>query len=175
MDSICLAASLWSLYYCSVNSLNFVKHTENKLDGFVRRRNFIECVIPAKAGIQLFQDVLDPGFRRGDGPREFLRNHQGQITLVLNLLTLGTLAHFRHSRHFGLRPCRAKFICVQIKFFQLARSSPYSSGLRSRRNAQTRRVRSISDKSIVARTTPSIAPLGWSRRSPSGEAQKLFP
>jgi hypothetical protein len=58
-----------------------------------------------------------PGESRGDGPREFLRNHQGQITLVLNLLTLGTLAHFRHSRHFGLRPCRAKFICVPIGFY----------------------------------------------------------
>jgi hypothetical protein len=27
---------------------------------------FIDCVIPAKAGIQLFPEVLDPGFRRGD-------------------------------------------------------------------------------------------------------------
>jgi hypothetical protein len=25
-----------------------------------------KSVIPAKAGIQLFQDILDPGFRRGD-------------------------------------------------------------------------------------------------------------
>ena len=33
-------------------------------------------VIPAKAGIQLFQDILDPGFRRGDDPRDFLRDHQ---------------------------------------------------------------------------------------------------
>jgi hypothetical protein len=33
-------------------------------------------VIPAKAGIQLFQDVLDPGFRRGDASRDFLRDHQ---------------------------------------------------------------------------------------------------
>jgi hypothetical protein len=32
--------------------------------------------ISAKAGIQLFQDVLDPGFRRGDAPRDFLRDHQ---------------------------------------------------------------------------------------------------
>jgi len=28
-------------------------------------------VIPAKAGIQLFQDVLDPGFRRGDDQETF--------------------------------------------------------------------------------------------------------
>jgi len=26
----------------------------------------MESVIPAKAGIQLFQAILDPGFRRGD-------------------------------------------------------------------------------------------------------------
>jgi hypothetical protein len=32
-------------------------------------------VIPAKAGIQFFQDVLDPGFRRGDASKEFLRVH----------------------------------------------------------------------------------------------------
>jgi hypothetical protein len=36
-------------------------------------------VIPAKAGIQLFQDVLDPGFRRGDASRDFLRDHQERI------------------------------------------------------------------------------------------------
>jgi len=28
-------------------------------------------VIPAKAGIQVFPRVLDPGFRRGDGVSEF--------------------------------------------------------------------------------------------------------
>jgi len=69
-----------ALYYCSAKSLIFVKHAENKLDGFVKRRNSLEGVIPAKAGTQLFQDVLDPGFRRGDGPRGFLRDGQVQIT-----------------------------------------------------------------------------------------------
>jgi hypothetical protein len=44
-------------------------------DDLVKSRNSIEFVIPAKAGIQLFQDVLDPGFRRGDAPRDFLRDH----------------------------------------------------------------------------------------------------
>jgi hypothetical protein len=35
------------------------------------------CVIPlAEAGIQVFQGVLDPGFRRGDDPIDFLRVHQ---------------------------------------------------------------------------------------------------
>jgi hypothetical protein len=33
-------------------------------------------VIPAKAGIQGFQEVLDPGFRRGDGFGDFLRGRQ---------------------------------------------------------------------------------------------------
>jgi len=33
-------------------------------------------VIPADAGIQEYQEVLDPGFRRGDGLEEFLRSHQ---------------------------------------------------------------------------------------------------
>jgi len=47
-----------------------------KCDEFVKSRNSIEFVIPAKAGIQLFQDVLDPGFRRGDDLRDFLRDHQ---------------------------------------------------------------------------------------------------
>jgi hypothetical protein len=46
------------------------------LDELVKSRKSIEFVIPAKAGIPLFQDVLDPGFRRGDAPRDFLRDHQ---------------------------------------------------------------------------------------------------
>jgi hypothetical protein len=33
-------------------------------------------VIPAKAGIQEKQALLDPGFRRGDGFDDFLRTHQ---------------------------------------------------------------------------------------------------
>jgi len=45
-------------------------------DVLVKSRNSIKIVIPAKAGIQLFQDVLDPGFRRGDASRDFLRDHQ---------------------------------------------------------------------------------------------------
>jgi len=42
-------------------------------------------VIPAKAGIQEKQAVLDPGFRRGDGFNDFLR---GRHLLRLSLLTL---------------------------------------------------------------------------------------
>ncbi|MCX5919291.1 MAG: hypothetical protein NTX30_21770, partial [Deltaproteobacteria bacterium] len=48
----------------------------SNFDDLVKSRNSIEFVIPAKAGIQLFQDVLDPGFRRGDALRDFLRDHQ---------------------------------------------------------------------------------------------------
>jgi hypothetical protein len=49
---------------------------QSTYDELVKSRNSVEFVIPAKAGIQLFQDVLDPGFRRGDAPRDFLRDHQ---------------------------------------------------------------------------------------------------
>jgi hypothetical protein len=47
-----------------------------RFDDLVKSRNSIESVIPAKAGIQLFQYVLDPGFRRGDASRDFLLDHQ---------------------------------------------------------------------------------------------------
>jgi len=59
------------------------------IDDLVKSRNSIKFVIPAKAGIQLFQDVLDPGFRRGDVPRDFLRDHQ-----------YSTLPSFQFSRFF---------------------------------------------------------------------------
>jgi hypothetical protein len=47
-----------------------------KVDGLVKSRKVLFSVIPAKAGIQCFQELmteLDPGFRRGD---DFLRVHQ---------------------------------------------------------------------------------------------------
>jgi hypothetical protein len=44
-------------------------------DGFVRSQQTPLFVIPAKAGIQEFQEVLDPGFRRGDGSGDFSRVH----------------------------------------------------------------------------------------------------
>jgi hypothetical protein len=40
--------------------------TAPKNDGLVKSKKVLKIVIPAKAGIQLFQNVLDPGFRRGD-------------------------------------------------------------------------------------------------------------
>ncbi len=48
----------------------------SKSDELVKSQKACFSVIPAKAGIQLFQHVLDPGFRRGDDPRDFLRDHQ---------------------------------------------------------------------------------------------------
>jgi hypothetical protein len=48
-----------------------------KDDAFVKSPETPFSVIPAKAGIQEIQEVLDPGFRRGDGLEDFLRVHQG--------------------------------------------------------------------------------------------------
>jgi len=45
-------------------------------DGLVKNQKFTFSVIPAKAGIQEQQGILDPGFRRGDGLDGFLRVHQ---------------------------------------------------------------------------------------------------
>jgi len=47
-----------------------------KDDGFVRNQKFTLFVIPAKAGIQEKQAILDPGLRRGDCLDGFLRVHQ---------------------------------------------------------------------------------------------------
>jgi len=52
---------------------------ERLLDELVKSLKMLFFVIPAKAGIYLFQDVLDPGVRRGDNGRDFLRIHQSEI------------------------------------------------------------------------------------------------
>jgi len=44
----------------------------------------MEFVIQAKAGIQLFQNVLDPGVRRGDDWKDFLQNPQISCRPFLN-------------------------------------------------------------------------------------------
>ena len=49
---------------------------ETSLDGFVKSPFSPIFVIPAKAGIQLIQRVLDSCFRRSDGFSDFLRDHQ---------------------------------------------------------------------------------------------------
>jgi len=45
-------------------------------DELVKSQEMVFPVIPAKAGIQGKQTLLDPGFRRGDGLDDFLRDHQ---------------------------------------------------------------------------------------------------
>jgi hypothetical protein len=47
-----------------------------KFDGFAKGPFGPILVIPAKAGIQLNQVVLDSCFRRSDGFADFLRDHQ---------------------------------------------------------------------------------------------------
>jgi len=46
------------------------------IDGIVKSQKVPFSVIPAKAGIQENQGVLDPGLRRGDGSGDFLRVYQ---------------------------------------------------------------------------------------------------
>jgi hypothetical protein len=50
--------------------------TNAKVDGLVKSPKNLFFVIPAEAGIQCFQTLLDPGFCRGDGSNDFLRSHQ---------------------------------------------------------------------------------------------------
>jgi hypothetical protein len=47
-----------------------------KIDELVKSPKTPFSVIPAEAGIQEYQEVLDPGFRRGDGFNDFLRSRQ---------------------------------------------------------------------------------------------------
>jgi hypothetical protein len=48
---------------------------ESIYDELLKSQNYIKLVIPAKAGIQSFQDVLDFGFRLGDIPKGLLQKH----------------------------------------------------------------------------------------------------
>jgi hypothetical protein len=61
---------MFSILLWAVRSLS-------KVDEPVKSRLIPFSVIPAKAGIQPFQTVLDPGVRRGDDMKDFLRLHQG--------------------------------------------------------------------------------------------------
>ena len=56
----------------NVNRLNVEYRTSN-VDGFVKSLKTSFGVIPAKAGIQCFQIVLDACLRRHDGISDFLR------------------------------------------------------------------------------------------------------
>jgi hypothetical protein len=48
----------------------------------------MESVIPAKAGIQLFQAILDPGFRRGDDLETLTKS---SVLILKYLCVLGVL------------------------------------------------------------------------------------
>jgi hypothetical protein len=60
-------------FYEAISLATFYEIIKN--DELVKSQKPGFSVIPAKAGIQLFQHVLDPGFRRGDDSRDFLRDH----------------------------------------------------------------------------------------------------
>ena len=49
---------------------------DSKVYEFVKSQKVGSSLTPAKAGILLFQNVLSPGFRQGDDPRDFLRDPQ---------------------------------------------------------------------------------------------------
>jgi hypothetical protein len=49
---------------------------EEKIDDLVKSQKTPFSVIPAEAGIQEHQELLDPGFRRGDDLEDFLRDRQ---------------------------------------------------------------------------------------------------
>lgn len=70
----------------------------------------MKFVIPAKAGMRLFQEVLDPGFRRGDDPKDFLRDHQyslqGNYFLLINRL-IWAIAKWRQEGPAALVICKA--------------------------------------------------------------------
>jgi hypothetical protein len=50
-----------------------------KNDDFAKSRQWPFSVIPAEAGIQEKQALLDSGFRRGDGFDDFLRSRHESI------------------------------------------------------------------------------------------------
>jgi hypothetical protein len=93
-----------------------------KFDGLVKNRNSIEYVIPAKAEIQLFRDVLDPGFRRGDAPRDFLQDHRILLTKNIGAAPCGR-PHDGQSRPGGRvaptikESSLADRVCRNFKFF----------------------------------------------------------
>jgi hypothetical protein len=68
----------------------------DKFDDLVKSLKLRFPVIPAKAGIQLSQDVLDPGFRRGDVEETFyeiIKFDGGDIFEVLEIT--GEVANFK--------------------------------------------------------------------------------
>jgi len=77
------------------------------IDAFLKSRKMPFSVIPAKAGIQEKQALLDPGFRRGDGFDDFLRTHQNceiSTSLSQQSQSAGSSKVFRNeTRLYGRR------------------------------------------------------------------------
>ena len=63
-------------WFSKAQNLLIKKRLYANYDGFVKSPFCPIFVIPAKAGIQLIQAVLDSCFRRSDGFSDFLRDHQ---------------------------------------------------------------------------------------------------
>jgi hypothetical protein len=63
----------------TTDSLNTTFYEAINLDELVKSRQIAFSVIPAEAGIQSFQAVLDPGVRRGDDLKDFLRLRQPSL------------------------------------------------------------------------------------------------
>jgi hypothetical protein len=64
------------------------------IDEVAKSRQIHFSVIPAEAGIQSFRGVLDPGVRRGDDRKDFLRVHQSWINLKRGPCQTGTSTAF---------------------------------------------------------------------------------
>ena len=58
----------WTNSQYSIAEIRESNVRASEIDEFVISQDFIKFVIPKKAGIQLFQDILHRGFRRGDNP-----------------------------------------------------------------------------------------------------------
>jgi hypothetical protein len=64
----------------------FCQGYNSSFDELVKSRFIPFSVIPAEAGIQSFQAVLDPGVRRGDDKKDFLRLHQALTPLIVQMV-----------------------------------------------------------------------------------------
>jgi len=56
-----------------------IEHRTPNIDGLVKSLKSSFSVIPAKAGIQCFQILLDACLRRHDEVSDFLRDHQHRM------------------------------------------------------------------------------------------------
>ena len=59
-----------------IQSSNQIQSSNAKLDGFVKSQKMVSPVIPAKAGIQGFEEVLGSRLRGSDDDEDFLRERQ---------------------------------------------------------------------------------------------------